>query len=92
MTQEKTIHQAKVANTDIVGVNGVSFTKAAAADTRARMFADPASVVTCANDATCRVSGHTASYVGAVLLLSPVRSCQRLQSWLGRSRSAPDHP
>lgn len=40
---------ASVANTDVVTVNGVDFTKAASTDTDAREFADAAGLVACVN-------------------------------------------
>lgn len=44
-----TIALASVANTDVVTVNGVSFTKAAATDTATKAFADAAGLVLCIN-------------------------------------------
>lgn len=48
---EGTIALASVANTDVVTVNGISFTKAAATAAASREFADAAGLVTCVNDA-----------------------------------------
>jgi len=64
---EATIDLASVANTDVVTINGVSFTKAAATDVAAREFADAAGLVSCINDITHGVSGVTGSYAGAVV-------------------------
>ncbi|KPJ82792.1 MAG: hypothetical protein AMS17_18680 [Spirochaetes bacterium DG_61] len=64
---EGTIDLTSVANTDIVTVNGISFTKAAATDATKREFADAAGLVTCINHATYGVPGVSASYSGNVV-------------------------
>lgn len=46
---EGTAALASVANTDVVTVNGISFTKAAATDVSAQEFADAAGLVSCIN-------------------------------------------
>lgn len=56
-----TIALVSVANTDVVTVNGIDFTKAASTDATAREFADAAGLVTCVNHATYGVAGVTAS-------------------------------
>lgn len=61
LVHEATIALASVANTDVVEINGISFTKAAATDATAREFADAAGLVTCVNNATYGVEGVTAS-------------------------------
>lgn len=55
------------AATDVVTVNGVSFTMAAATSAADREFADAAGLVTCVNDADYGASGVHASASGAVV-------------------------
>jgi len=64
---EGTVDLTSVANTDIVTVNDIDFTKAAATDATQREFADAAGLVTCINHATYGVPGVKASYSGAVV-------------------------
>lgn len=63
LVNEATIALASVANTDIVTVNGIDFTKAAANDFAAREFADAAGLVLCINHATYGVPHVIASAV-----------------------------
>jgi len=64
-----TVDLTSVANTDVVTINGLAFTKAAATDATAREFADAAGLVTCVNHATYGVPGVDASAAGAVVTL-----------------------
>ena len=64
---EGTVDLTTAANTDVVTVNGIDFTKAAATDPTKREFADAAGLVTCINHATYGVPGVTASYSGNVV-------------------------
>lgn len=63
LVTEATIALAAAAQTDVVTVNGVSFTMAAATDASKREFADAAGLVTCINSATYGVPGVFASAV-----------------------------
>ncbi|AQU06102.1 hypothetical protein [Dehalococcoides mccartyi] len=65
-----TIDLASVANTDVITINGVSFTKAAATDTTKQEFADAAGLVACINHATYGVPGVTASAASAVVTVT----------------------
>jgi hypothetical protein len=64
---EGTVDLTNVANTDVVTVNGIDFTKAAATSEADREFADAAGLVSCINHATYGVPGVKASYAGAVV-------------------------
>ncbi|MBO8183767.1 MAG: hypothetical protein H0Z28_13425 [Archaeoglobus sp.] len=66
---EATIDLSLVANTDVVTINGIDFTKAAATDASAREFADAAGLVTCVNHETYGVEGVTASVNGNIVTL-----------------------
>ena len=68
--QVATIALAAVANTDVVTVNGLSYTKAAATTVADREFADAAGLVSCINDATYGVEGVTASASGTDVTVS----------------------
>jgi hypothetical protein len=59
--QIATIALATVANTDVVVINGLSYTKAAATSEADREFADAAGLVACVNHATYGVDGVVAS-------------------------------
>ena len=71
---EGTVALASVANTDIVTINSLDFTKAAATDASAREFADAAGLKTCVEDETYGVEGVEASVNGTTvtLLADPV--------------------
>lgn len=64
-----TVALATVADTDVVTINGINFTKAAATDATAREFADAAGLVTCVNDATYGVEGVFASAASTTVTL-----------------------
>lgn len=64
-----TVALAAVANTDVVEINGLEFTKAAATDATAREFADAAGLVTCVAHATYGVPGITATADGTTVTL-----------------------
>ena len=68
---EVTVALASVANTDIVTVNGISFTKAAALDASAREFNTAANLVTCIEDETYGVSDVKGSVNGTTVTLYP---------------------
>lgn len=59
--QIATIALAAVANTDVVVINGLSYTKSAATSEVDREFADATGLVTCVNHATYGVDGVVAS-------------------------------
>jgi hypothetical protein len=67
LVTEATIALATVANTDIVEINGISFTKAATTEATERKFADAAGLVTCITDSTYGVPGVTASASGTTV-------------------------
>ncbi len=69
LVTEATVELASVANTDVVTINGIDFTKAAATDATAREFADAAGLVTCVNHATYGAPGVTASANGTLVTL-----------------------
>jgi hypothetical protein len=64
---EGTVDLTTVANTDVVTVNGIDFTKAAATSEENREFADAAGLVSCINHASYGVPGVSASYAGNVV-------------------------
>jgi hypothetical protein len=64
-----TVDLTAVANTDVVTVNGVDFTKAAATSVSLRTFADAAGLVTCINNSVYGVAGVLASANGAVVTI-----------------------
>ncbi len=64
---EGTVDLTTVANTDIVTVNDIDFTKAAATSEADREFADAAGLVSCINHATYGVPGVKASFSGTVV-------------------------
>ena len=66
---EATVELAAVANTDVVTINDIAYTKAAATSAALRTFADAAGLVTCVNDATYGVPGVYASVNGTVVTL-----------------------
>jgi hypothetical protein len=67
---EATVDLTSVANTDVVTINGLDFTKAAATDASAREFADAAGLETCVEDETYGVPGVEASVAGNVVTLA----------------------
>mgnify|MGYP001765569486 CR=1 FL=1 len=69
LVTEATVALATAANTDIVTINGLAFTMAAATDASAREFADAAGLVTCVNHATYGVPGVAASDSGTDVTL-----------------------
>lgn len=69
LVTKATVDLTSVANTDVVTINGVSFTKAASTVEASRTFADAAGLVSCVNDATYGVPGVVASANGAVVTL-----------------------
>ena len=66
---EGTVDLTTVADTDIVTVNDIDFTKAVATTEADREFADAAGLVNCIGDDTYGVPGAKASYSGAVVTL-----------------------
>ncbi|MBA7562528.1 hypothetical protein ES708_04180 [subsurface metagenome] len=66
---EGTVDLTTVADTDIVTVNDIDFTKAATTTEADREFADAAGLVNCIGDDTYGVPGAKASYSGAVVTL-----------------------
>ena len=72
LVTEATVDLTSVANTDVVTINGVSFTKAASTVEASRTFADAAGLVSCVNDATYGVPGVKASANVAVVTLQAV--------------------
>ena len=66
---EGTVDLTSVADTDIVTVNDIDFTKAVATTEADREFADAAGLVNCIGDDTYGVPGAKASYSGAVVTL-----------------------
>ncbi len=64
---EGTFDLTAVADTDIVTVNDIDFTKAATTTEADREFADAAGLAGCINDDTYGVPGAKASYSGAVV-------------------------
>jgi hypothetical protein len=70
LVTEATVDLASVANTDVVTINGLDFTKAAATDASAREFADAAGLETCVEDEDYGVPGVEASVNGNVVTLA----------------------
>ena len=67
---EGTVDLASVANTDIVTINGLDFTKAAAKDVSAREFNNPSDLEECVESESYGASGVEASVNGNVVTLN----------------------
>lgn len=70
LVTEATIELASVANTDVVTINSVSFTKAATTAVSSREFADAAGLVSCIANVTYGVSGVTGVANGTVVTVN----------------------
>lgn len=70
LVTEATVATGSAANTDVVTINGLAFTKAAATSAADREWADADGLVTCVTDATYGVPGVTASNNAGTVTLS----------------------
>jgi hypothetical protein len=66
---EGTVDLGSSANTDVVTINGIAFTQAAATSAADREFQNAAGLKTCVEDATYGVAGVEASVAGDVVTL-----------------------
>jgi hypothetical protein len=73
-----TVDLTSAAATDVVTINGVTFTMAAATSAADRKFADAAGLETCINHATYGVDGVTASDAGTVVTVTATDPGEKL--------------